>query len=94
MSRPSKNVNQPALSPETGPVDRPTGIGVGFSADRPGPDGRQRVVIEGVKPEIDGGRFPIKRVVGDTVVVEADLFADGHDVLSGVLRYRHDSSRE
>ena len=51
---------------------------------------RQRVAIEHVEPEIDGGRYPIKRVVGDTIVVEADLFADGHDVVRGVLRYRHE----
>ncbi len=50
-----------------------------------------RVIIEGVKPEIDGGRFPIKRTVGEKVFVEADIFAEGHDVLSGVLRYRHES---
>lgn len=53
----------------------------------------KRVVIEGVKPEIDGGRFPIKRAVGDTVVVEADIFADGHDVLSAVLLYRKEDDR-
>jgi starch synthase (maltosyl-transferring) len=47
-----------------------------------------RVVIEGVDPEIDGGRFPIKRTVGEEVVVEADIFADGHDLLAAVLRYR------
>lgn len=47
-----------------------------------------RVVIERVDPEIDEGRFPIKRVVGEEVVVEADVFADGHDVLSAVLLYR------
>jgi hypothetical protein len=35
-------------------------------------DGRRRVVIEGVSPEIDCGRFAIKRVVGETVLVEAD----------------------
>jgi len=51
-------------------------------------EGRHRVVIEGVKPEIDGGRFPAKRVVGERMRVEADIFADGHDSLSGVLRYR------
>jgi starch synthase (maltosyl-transferring) len=51
-------------------------------------DGRRRVVIEGVQPEIDGGRFPIKRVVGETVVVEADVFTDGHDSLSARLLYR------
>ncbi len=49
-----------------------------------------RVIIEGVAPEIDNGRFPIKRVVGDEVVVEADIYADGHDVLSAVLLYRQE----
>lgn len=49
---------------------------------------RRRVWIEGVYPEIDAGRFPIKRVPGEDVVVEADAFADGHDALSVVLRWR------
>ncbi|MCI0483048.1 MAG: alpha-1,4-glucan--maltose-1-phosphate maltosyltransferase [candidate division NC10 bacterium] len=56
--------------------------------------GRGRVIIEGVKPEIDGGRFPIKRTVGERVIVEADIFAEGHDVLAGVLRYRHEANPE
>jgi starch synthase (maltosyl-transferring) len=47
-----------------------------------------RVVIEGVAPEIDGGRFPVKRVVGDVVTVGADLFAEGYDRLAAVLRFR------
>src|SRR5436190_21327290 len=47
-----------------------------------------RVIIEGVQPEIDCGRFPIKRTVGDEVVVHADVFAEGHDVLRAVVRYR------
>lgn len=51
-------------------------------------DGRRRVVIENLKPEIDGGRFPIKRVIGEKVVVTADLFADGHDSISARLLYR------
>jgi len=51
-------------------------------------DGRRRVVIEGIDPEIDGGRFPIKRVVGETVDVEADVYADGHEELTAILRYR------
>ena len=51
-------------------------------------EGRLRVVIENVRPQIDGGRFPAKRVVGERVTVEADIFADGHDVLSAVLLYR------
>src|SRR5688572_5938906 len=49
---------------------------------------RVRAVIEGVKPQIDWGRFPIKRVVGDRVTVEADIFTDGHDALSARLLYR------
>ncbi len=52
---------------------------------------RLRVAIEHVEPEIDGGRYPIKRVLGDTIVVAADLFADGHDVIRGLLRSRHES---
>lgn len=54
------------------------------------PAGRKRVVVEGVAPEIDGGRFPIKRACGETVVVEADVFADGHDLLAAWLCYRHE----
>ncbi|MCC2641531.1 MAG: alpha amylase catalytic region [Nitrospira sp.] len=52
-------------------------------------DGRRRVVIERVRPEVDGGLYPIKRVRGETVVVEADIFTDGHDEISGILRCRH-----
>jgi len=51
-------------------------------------DGRKRVVIEGVRPEIEGGLFPVKRTVGDKVVVEADIFTDGHDLLSCILLFR------
>src|SRR5437867_3564764 len=47
--------------------------------------GTKRVVIEGVQPEIDAGRFPVKRAVGEEVVVEADVFADGHDQLAASL---------
>ncbi|MFZ1830134.1 MAG: alpha-1,4-glucan--maltose-1-phosphate maltosyltransferase [Candidatus Competibacteraceae bacterium] len=51
-------------------------------------DGRKRIIIEGISPEVDGGRFPIKRTVGETVVVEVDAFTDGHDALYCVLQYR------
>jgi starch synthase (maltosyl-transferring) len=47
-----------------------------------------RVIIEAVEPEIDGGRFAIKRSVGEEVVVRAVIHADGHDVLAAVLRHR------
>src|SRR5271165_1175296 len=51
-------------------------------------EGRRRVVIENVIPAIDAGSFPIKRTVGERVVVEADIFADGHDSLAAVLQFR------
>lgn len=51
-------------------------------------DGRKRVVVESVEPEIDAGRFAIKRIVGDTVQVEADVFADGHDHVASRLLFR------
>ncbi len=49
---------------------------------------RRRVVIENVKPQIDCGSFPIKRVVGEKVVVEADVFTDGHDSVAASLLYK------
>src|SRR6266852_5325815 len=55
-------------------------------------EGRKRVAIESVSPEIDAGRFPAKRTLGEKVAVEADIFADGHDALACVIRYRHQSS--
>lgn len=54
--------------------------------------GRQRVIIEGITPEIDGGRFPIKRISGDPVIVEADILADGHDALSAAVLYCHENA--
>ncbi len=56
--------------------------------------GRKRVAIESVSPELDAARFPAKRVVGEKVVVEADVFADGHDALACVMRYRHETVSE
>ncbi|HEX2055666.1 MAG TPA: maltotransferase domain-containing protein, partial [Nitrospiraceae bacterium] len=63
-------------------------------AELAGIEGRRRVVIERVRPEVDGGRFAVKRVVGQSVIVEADVFADGHDEIAGVLRYRHETEQE
>jgi starch synthase (maltosyl-transferring) len=53
------------------------------------PEGRVRVVIEGVRPQIDCGNFPAKRIVGDSVIVEADIFTDGHDLVTGEVLYRY-----
>jgi starch synthase (maltosyl-transferring) len=60
------------------------------AGDRSGTDGltAARVVIDEIRPVIDGGRFPIKRTPGEYVDVTAFLFADGHDVVVAVLRDR------
>jgi starch synthase (maltosyl-transferring) len=55
---------------------------------------RKRVVIENVKPEIDCGSFPIKRVVGEKVIVEADIFSDGHDAVSASLLYKAQNEKD
>src|SRR5438132_1056634 len=62
-------------------------------AQEPGPEAvgtRRSIVIERVSPEIDGGRHAIKRVVGDQLLVTADIFADGHDLLDAVLQVSAD----
>ena len=48
----------------------------------------RRVEITAITPQVDGGRWPVKRTAGDLVVVEADVFADGHDMLGCAVRYR------
>lgn len=51
-------------------------------------EGRVRAVVEAVAPCIDGGRFAAKRVLGEPLVVEADCFADGHDVVAARVLWR------
>ena len=55
--------------------------------------GQSRAVIDAVRPCVDGGRFPVKRVVGEAVRVEADIVSDGHDHLGSVLLYRKRGQR-
>jgi starch synthase (maltosyl-transferring) len=56
--------------------------------------GARRVVIENITPQVDGGRFPAKRTVGDRVAVEADVFTDGHDSVACVLLHRAEESAQ
>ncbi len=57
-------------------------------------NGQQRVIIENVQPQVDGGEFPAKRVVNDTVTIEADIFCDSHDLISAEVLYIHENSRK
>jgi starch synthase (maltosyl-transferring) len=58
------------------------------AAAAPGLSPGARIAIERVYPELDGGRYPIKRVVGDQLEVWADIYRDGHDVLRAALLYQ------
>ena len=55
---------------------------------------QNRVIIEHLTPVIDGGIFQLKRVQGQSVHVEADIFSDGHDHLSAELIFTHNSSQQ
>lgn len=52
------------------------------------------VIIENVTPELDGGRYPVKREVGGELVVEADIFREGHDQIAARLLYRRYDERD
>src|SRR3989442_7835768 len=85
-------VGSPQSTPST--VGNPVGVELArpspAQAEQPPPlTAFHRVVVERIQPNIDGGRFPMNRTVGETVEVRADIFADGHDVVVAVLRDRH-----
>ena len=54
----------------------------------------ENVIIEGVDPEIDCGRYPVKREIGDRLEVRADIFKDGHDVIAAVVKHREKGKRK
>ncbi len=57
-------------------------------------NGRKRVIIENLSPQVNNGQFPAKRAIGDSVEVRADLFADGHDIVKAILQYKPASGRK
>ena len=58
------------------------------AASLPPLDSYAAIAIENVQPELDGGHWPIKRVVGDSIQVSADIFKEGHDLLHARVVYR------
>jgi starch synthase (maltosyl-transferring) len=50
--------------------------------------GKKRVVIENVRPQVDCGAFPAKRALGETAEIKADILLDSHDALRAVLMYK------
>ncbi len=87
-----------AAAPATlpgGAVARPGGLPGGSPSGAPSGEAaliakmaEERVAIEGIDPEIDGGRFPAKTVVGRPFIVEADVFGEGHDEVDGAILWR------
>src|SRR5690606_3143410 len=57
-------------------------------------NGQQRVIIENIQPEVEGGRYPAKRSVGENVTVTADIFCDGHDHLRAHLLFKKEGAAE
>lgn len=51
-------------------------------------EGQKRVNIEHVSPQIDCGKYPMKRVINERIQVQADIFSDGHDKVQAILLYR------
>jgi starch synthase (maltosyl-transferring) len=56
--------------------------------------GRNRVIVENITPQVDAGLYPVKRVQGEWLIVEADVFADGHDHVSAILLHRNAGSKK
>jgi starch synthase (maltosyl-transferring) len=57
-------------------------------------EGRKRVIVEEIQPQVDGGRYPARRIVGDRVEVNAAIFSDGHDHVAARLLYKHVSDAD
>ena len=55
-------------------------------------DGRKRVIITNVSPEIEGGQFPAKGAIHESLIISADIFGDGHDEVAAAVLIRHTSS--
>lgn len=53
---------------------------------------RPRLVIEQISPTVDGGEWPVKRVVGDTLYVGAAIYKDGHELITAQVCYQHVNS--
>lgn len=56
--------------------------------------GQSRVIIENVQPQVDHGRYPAKRSVGENVIVTADIFGDGHDHIRAHLLFRKEGEKK
>src|ERR1700741_3417686 len=87
-----RSVSFPAI--ETGRFSHVNGITVNKTTQTVESAAAGAFHIEDIYPLIDGGRFPVKRIVGERVEVWADIYRDGHDVVSAALLWRLERERE
>jgi starch synthase (maltosyl-transferring) len=78
----------PAKKPATAAASAATSMRAATGATQGIREGRVRAIIDAVSPVVDGGRFPVKRIAGEAVEIEAHCFIDGHDKLRVVLRWQ------
>jgi len=79
--------------PRIPPVSRRPAPATPPEVSGPPASGLPHLVIEDVHPNVDGGAFPAKRIVGDRVTVRATAFKEGHDLVAGQIRYRAPGAR-
>jgi starch synthase (maltosyl-transferring) len=58
------------------------------------PQNQERVVIENISPSIEGGIYAIKTIANQEIRIEADILADGHDVLRAVVKFKNISDKK
>jgi len=54
----------------------------------------KRIIIETVKPEINGGLFPVKRIVGEKLKVISHIYSDGYDLISAQVVYKRKAEKK
>jgi starch synthase (maltosyl-transferring) len=55
-------------------------------------NGKKRVIITNVYPSVESGKYTAKAVAGDEIEFSADVFGDGHDLISASLFVRSTDS--
>lgn len=58
------------------------------------PDGKKRVVVANVSPQVEGGRYPAKGALDELLIISADVFGDGHDEIKAAVLIKHKKERK
>lgn len=85
------SANQTRQQPTAATAEQASGTPIATRQPTPAagaPETAATCVIANISPCLEGGKYPVKRTVGDDLVVEADVFKDGHDILSAALAWR------